>query len=85
MHSFDTSSSGVLLTSERNHYMYNGNVLGNSTGAGSAVAVVAGTATLPFTGGNSILQVLAVVTLALGAVVLTSFVVSRVLAKRFSK
>ena len=76
---------GCVLRSERDHYMYNGNVLGNSTGAGSAAAVATGAATLPFTGGNSLLQILAWATLALGAVVLTSFVVSRVLAKRYTK
>lgn len=64
-----------------------GNVLGTSTttvGVGSTAAVLAGAAVLPNTGNNVLITILSMVTIAVGVVVLTSMIASRLLVKYYA-
>jgi hypothetical protein len=63
-----------------------GQVLSSSaTGVSGAASVVSGIAILPNTSGNTLLTVLGIITLTVGALVLLSFIVTKATLRHYSK
>jgi hypothetical protein len=58
-------------------------ITSNATGAGGAASVLGGIAVLPNTSGNSALLVLSIATIALGSLVVLSFVSTRIALRYF--
>lgn len=61
--------------------MGGGSLSSGAAGVSGAASTVAGIAILPNTGGNLLLTVLSIVTIGVGLLVTSSFVVTRFLAK----
>lgn len=57
----------------------------SSTGIGGVASIIGGSAVLPNTSGNLPLMILSICTIVLGCVVIASFIISRIIAARYSK